>query len=393
MKSARKLAAFAALFFSIFSILSVPAFSQASGETIKARAVFVGDIMAHAEQLKAARYEASWDFKPQFRRVKPLIWKALAVGNLETVFAGDAYEFGGYPVFNTPDELASALDDLGMDIVTIANNHILDLGYDAAKRTADVLDRAGIFWTGLSAQEDPDEPLVVEYAGLRWAFVNFSCGSDNKASPAPGDLRLNLISEEAVVSALKRASSYEPDVTVAYLHWGLEYQYSPAQSQRKIAALCVQNGADIVVGSHPHVLQPLEITSNDKGYAAIAYSLGNFISSIRSASCERSVVLAVEIEKNERERARISRVSIAPTWVSAREANGRQIIEVVYAGTGGSFNHNALPETELATARRAGKQILEFLGASGQADKYGFYTLWDAVSPDKTPHPAREAPE
>jgi poly-gamma-glutamate synthesis protein (capsule biosynthesis protein) len=325
--------------------------------------------------------------------VKPLFWKALAVGNLETVFAGESHEFEGYPVFNTPDELASALADMEMDIVTLANNHILDLGHGAAGRTADVLDGAGIFWTGLSAQEDPDEPLVVEYAGLRWAFVNFSYGSNNKASPSPDDPRLNLITEEAVVSALERAASYEPDVTVACLHWGFEYQYSPAQSQRKLAALCVQNGADIVVGSHPHVLQPLEITSGDKGYAAVAYSLGNFISFQRSAPCERSVVLAVEVEKNDGERARISRVSAAPTWVSARDADGGRKIEIVYAGTGGPFNHSGLPETELASARHAGERVLEFLGASAEADKDGFYTLWDAASPDVTPRSARETPE
>ena len=325
--------------------------------------------------------------------MKPLFWKALATGNLETVFAGETHAFEGYPVFNTPDELASALADLEIDIVTLANNHILDLGYGAAGRTADVMDRAGIFWTGLSAQEDPDEPLVVEYAGLRWAFVNFSYGSNNKASPTSGDLRLNLISEETVTSALKRAASYEPDVTAAIFHWGLEYQYAPAGSQRNIATLCVQNGADIVVGSHPHVLQPIEITSGDKGYAAVAYSLGNFISFQRTAPCERSVVLAVEVEKNEGERARISRVSVAPTWVSARDENGRRIIEIVYAGTGGPFNHSGLPETELASARHAGERVLKFLGASGRPDKEGFYTLWNAVSPDETPRPTRETPE
>jgi poly-gamma-glutamate synthesis protein (capsule biosynthesis protein) len=387
LKSACRLVAFAALF------LSVMACSSASADTIKARVVFVGDIMVHTEQLEAARYETSWDFRPQFRRVRPLFWKALAVANLETVFAGDTYGFEGYPVFNTPDELASALSDLEIDIVTLANNHILDMGYDTAERTADVLDNAGIFWTGLSTQDDPDEPLVVEYAGLRWAFVNFSYGSNNKTTPASGDLRLNIISEKAVVSALQWAASYEPDVTVAVLHWGLEYQYAPARSQRNIAALCVQNGADIVVGSHPHVLQPFEITSGDKGYAAVAYSLGNFISFLRNAPSERSVVLAVEIEKNEGERARISRVSVAPTWVSARDANGRRIIEVVYAGTGGPFNHSGLPETELVSARYAGERVLEFLGASGQPDKEGFYTLWDAASPDATPRPARETPD
>ena len=117
-------------------------FAAAAGgdETIRARAVFVGDIMVHQEQLAAASNGTSWDFKPQIRRTLPLFWGSLAVGNLETVLAGKDKKFSGYPMFNTPDELTEALNYLGIDIVTLANNHIMDMGLDAAARTTNILD-------------------------------------------------------------------------------------------------------------------------------------------------------------------------------------------------------------------------------------------------------------
>ena len=134
-------------------LLSPAVVSCASGGngTVYARAIFIGDIMIHDQQLEAARYGASWDFKPQFHRVKPLFRRSLSIGNLETLFAGEEKKFTGYPKFNTPDELAAALSDLEIDIVMLANNHILDHGLDAALRTTKVLDDAGIFWTGLTS--------------------------------------------------------------------------------------------------------------------------------------------------------------------------------------------------------------------------------------------------
>ena len=362
--------------------------------TISARVVFVGDIMVHDQQLESARYGGAWDFKPQFRRVKPLFWRSLSVGNLETVFAGNEQEFSGFPAFNTPDELAAALADLEIDIVMLANNHILDHGFDAASRTTKVLDDSGIFWTGLVTQEDPDEPLVVEYSGLRWAFVNYSYGSNNKSEPdKPEDLRLNVISENAVASGLARALTYEPDITVAFFHWGLEYQYNPTRNQNNIAEICLENGADLVIGAHPHVLQPIEVTSSDRGYSVIAYSLGNFISYQRTKPWERSVILAIDVEKKPGERALVSRVSAAPIWVSARRGNDRERIEVMYAGDGGPFNHDGLPAGEIALAREAGRAVLDFLGASEEPDPAGFYTLWDAASPEIMPQKRRETPE
>jgi len=383
------------IFISIWAliVLSFTGVTYASGETVRATVVFVGDIMTHIQQLEAARFGATWDFEPQFRMVKPLFHNRLSVGNLETVFAGEKRKFSGYPLFNTPDELAGALLNLKIDVAMLANNHILDNGLDAALRTTKVLDGAGIYWTGLSSQYDPDAPLLVEHSGLKWAFINYSYGSNSPRKLSKSeDLRLNVINDEAITSSLRRAAAYEPDMTVAYFHWGAEYQYNPSKSQRHTAALCLENGANLVIGAHPHVLQPIEVVRSDKGYAVVAYSLGNFVSYQRTKPRERSVVLAVDVEKKPGERAVVSRVSIAPTWVSARREGGRRRIEVLYAGSG-ELNNTTPPMGELKNARAAGSAVLDFLGATGGADGEGFYTLWNSEAPDVLPKGRRKSPQ
>ena len=124
----------------------------------------------------------------------------------------------------------------------------------------------------------------------------------------------------------------------------------------------------------------------------MAYSLGNFISYQRTLPRERSVIMAVDFNKSQERTARVSRVSVAPTWVSVTRGNGGRLIEVVYAGESPRFNHAGLGVTSLKTAKTSGKAVLDFLGARGEADAEGFYTLWDAVSPDVLPKAGRKAP-
>jgi poly-gamma-glutamate synthesis protein (capsule biosynthesis protein) len=329
--------------------------------------------------------------------VKPLFDDALVVGNFETVLAGDKRGFAGYPMFNTPDELADALVDLGVNIVTLATNHILDKGPSGAERTAQTREDAGIKWTGLGVGGvGPNEPLVVEYAGLRWAFVNYAYGS-NTPIPSSDDgaegIHLNVISDDAIKEGLARDAS--PDITAACFHWGNEYQFTPTKRQRDAAALSIAEGADLVIGTHPHVLQPIEIGSSDHGYNLTAYSLGNFVSFQRTPPRERSLILAVDVQKNDCERARISRVSVAPTRVAATRPSGGRRVEVVYAGGGKRFNHSALPAGELKTARAAGRAVLEFVGVAdgSEPDEEGFYTLWSADYPDALPKARRKTPD
>jgi poly-gamma-glutamate synthesis protein (capsule biosynthesis protein) len=386
-----------AKFFLLFSIgfltLALVSAFRVDAEEAGVRVIFIGDVMAHQEQLNVAKRGDSWDFAPQFRRVKPLLGDALVVANLETVFAGEKRGFAGYPSFNTPDELAGELVDFGVDVVTLANNHILDRGSSGAARTIEVLAGAGIMWTGLgNGDVEQGEPLVFERAGFKWAFVNYTYGSNNPV-PSSGDIRLNVISDETVTEGIRKARLASPDVIAAFFHWGNEYQLVPTKRQRELAELSVREGANLVVGTHPHVLQPVEVTSSDRGFALVAYSLGNFVSNQRTLPRERSVILAVDVERAPDGGARLSRASVAPTHVLSAMRGGRRFIEVVYAGESPRFNHSGITEVEIRKTRLSGRAVLDFLGAASSPDDDGFYTLWNADFPDIPPAGRRKSPQ
>jgi poly-gamma-glutamate synthesis protein (capsule biosynthesis protein) len=320
------------------SSVSLPAIRKApdrsSSEIV--RVLFLGDIMAHGQQIKNAKTKDGYDFTRQFARIKPFLRKAMVVGNLETTFSGAKRKFTGYPAFNTPDELAEALVDLGVHVVTLANNHILDRGVSGVERTLEVLDDAGILWTGVSDRDiAPGQPLLVEYGGLRWAFVNFTYGSNQPLSKKnEREIGINVISEEAVKESLRAARELGPDVTVALFHWGNEYQLKPSAAQVKTAELAAAEGADLVIGTHPHVLQPVTMLPTDKGRTLVAYSLGNFIANQVTAPRERGMVLAAEFEKIEGGGARLVRASIAPllmTTICQRKGSGCSL-ELLYGG-------------------------------------------------------------
>ena len=382
-------------------LLSLSLSASASAFPLRARALFIGDIMAHKQQLDAAEARGTggaktWDFTPQFRRVKPLLKDALIVGNLETTFAGAAKGYAGYPSFNTPDSLTDALTDLGVRLVTLANNHILDRGAEGARRTVEVLDRAGILWTGLGLNGIPrNDALLVEHEGLRWAFVSYSYGSNRVLSSS--DVHLNVISESAISEGMARARALRPDLIVACFHWGQEYRFVPSDSQRKAAESALSHGAHLVIGTHPHVLQPMEVRLSPDGNGAdarlIAWSLGNFVSFQRTLPRERSCILAVEaVKPSEGESARLTRVSVAPTRVALVPSGKGRRAEVTYAGTGGSFNHAGLPASERDRNRTAGRRVLDFLGAAQEPDSEGFYTLWSAEEPGRLPVPRLKSP-
>ena len=375
----------------LFSVF-VPKYSCA--ET-RARFLFVGDIMAHQQQLDAARHKDSFDFSPQFRRIRPLIENDFLAGNLETVFAGTVSETGkklkysGYPMFNTPDSLADVLKDLGFDLLTLANNHIFDKGSAGAKRTAEVLDSADLTWTGLGFGEIPsNDAVILENGGIKAAFINHSYGSN--LFPKSNDVHLNLINEKDLTASLERAKSFSPDIIIACFHWGNEYHLKPNIHQKKAADIAFNNGADLIIGTHPHVLQPVEVKNLSGDFKAVAWSLGNFVSFQRTLPRERTCILAVEFAKNENA-TRLTKISIAPLWVIAP---GQKRTEITYAGsdenTIEALDFDGLSKNQLTKLRVIGQNVLDFLGAQNEADEFGFYTLWREESPDVFPEQRRK---
>ena len=360
------------------------------------------DIMIHQQQLDAAVYKGkdkskagTYDFNPQFRRIKPLIADAFLVGNLETVFAGAGrkLKYSGFPFFNTPDVFTETLNDLQIDLLTLANNHIFDRGAKGARRTTEVLDSADLNWIGLGLDDIPsNDAVILENDGIKAAFVNYSYGSNEW--PKSNDIHLNTISEENIRLGIERAKSLSPDVIIALFHWGNEYHFKPNIHQKNAADWAFTNGADLIVGTHPHVLQPVEvrIESEDK-VKAVAWSLGNFVSFQRTLPRERTCILSAEFVKDDNGFTRLVRLSAVPLYVVAP---GQKRTEVTYAGRNENIiemlNFEGLSKTQINNLHAIGKNVLDFLGAQNRFDDYGFNILWTEESFDVLPVSRRKSP-
>jgi len=301
-----------------------------------------GDAMSHMPQTRDA-YDSqagAYDYKPMIRFAKPWIEQAdYAVVNLETTFAGGP-DYSGFPAFNTPDALGDALKDAGFDLVSTANNHCLDRGYDGMVRTLDVLDNLGLAHVGTyrSAVERAAQNgvHVADVGGIKVAFLSYTYGTNgipvSKSHPDTVNiLHTDYMSEAQVLDTtriaddLAAAEALSPDLIAVIVHWGVEYQTTQNEHQEEIADFLFDHGADVILGSHPHVLQPMEtrtLTDRDgtthTGF--VCWSLGNFISSQNDEYTDTTVVLNLELTKNPNTGATdVTKVGYVPLYMLDRE--------------------------------------------------------------------------
>ena len=259
--------------------------------------VFLGDIMGHDTQIASALATGSpgYDYRPCFQYIKPYLTRAgLVIANLEVTLAGPPYT--GYPRFSSPDELAGALRESGFDILLTANNHALDRGREGFVRTLGQLDSGGILHTGTFADSGYRAlryPLLVEKNGIRIALLNYTYGTNGLNIDAPSVI--NRIDRPEIMADLHKAASAEPDFTIVAMHWGNEYEMTENEEQRELARFLFENGADVVIGSHPHVVQP--VRGSGKG-SLVVYSLGNLISNQRDRFRDGGIAFELELVKS-----------------------------------------------------------------------------------------------
>ena len=276
-------------------------------EDIKVKMSVIGDIMCHDTQYKDAYVSAtdSYDFSYVFSDIQKYIQVAdIAVGNLETTFAGKDRGYSNYPTFNTPEQLAYNLKTLGIDLLSTANNHSLDKSYKGIVSTLDFLDDAGIAHTGTyRTAEEQNQITIQNVNGITKAFLSFTYGTNGIPVPSGKEYCVNLIDEDLILSQINLAKEQNPDMICVFMHWGVEYQTKQNKEQEKLADLLFKNGVDVILGGHPHVLQPMEkreITLDDgttkDGF--IVYSLGNFISAQNKLPRQSSAILNIGITKN-----------------------------------------------------------------------------------------------
>ncbi|MBN1475092.1 MAG: CapA family protein [Syntrophaceae bacterium] len=296
----------------------------------------IGDVMVHGPQLQAAwnKKNKRYDFEEVFSQVKDFLWAAdLAIANLETTLPGRQKLYSSYPQFGSPDAIAVALKKAGVDIVNTANNHACDKGKLGLARTIKVLEKQGMIPLGTYSDKADYEKrriTVVELNNIRLAFLSYTYGVNDM--PIPQKAVVNLIDRQKISEDISLAREKNPDFIIVLIHFGTEYERYPDDFQKQTVNFLFQEGADIILGSHPHVLQPFELKFvtdkyGDKKQRLVIYSLGNFVSNQRNRYCDGGIIFNFTLSKEcsllKGSNLFIEDVNYIPTWVYV--ANNKKI--------------------------------------------------------------------
>ncbi len=293
-----------------------------------------GDIMCHSVQYNYARVKAdSFNFNPVFSQIKKYLDQSdFAFGNLETVTAGSQKGYSGYPFFNSPDEFIAAIKNAGFDLLSTANNHALDRGEAGVRRTIEELKLHHLYYNGtFLSQSDRDSIRIFDIRGIKVAFLAYTYGTNGNPIPKGKEYLINIIDTTKIRNDIKLARNNGSDIVLVHFHFGDEYQREPTEYQKEIVDQTIKAGADIIIGGHPHVLQPVKSyrtldSKMDSGF--VAYSMGNFISNQRWRYSDGGAILSFKLTKNfSTDSIKINQISYLPIWVFKGETStGKQYI-------------------------------------------------------------------
>lgn len=298
----------------------------------------IGDIMCHGPNYNDAYNSKTktYDFSTFFTQINSYISDAdISIGNLETTFAGGNKAYSGYPTFNSPPQLAQDVKDIGIDVLTTANNHSLDTGYSGLTNTIDELDELGISHTGtFKSEEDQNKILIKDVNGIKIAFLAYTYGTNGIAVPKGKEYCINLIDKDLIKSQLESAKELNPDIICVSMHWGIEYKIQQNSEQEELADFLFENGVDIILGSHPHVLEPMEkrtVTLDDgttkDGF--VIYSLGNFMSAQKDKYTKDSIILNLKVTKHSEGNITIDSYNYTPIYMQDNGTNATNRYEII----------------------------------------------------------------
>jgi poly-gamma-glutamate synthesis protein (capsule biosynthesis protein) len=294
--------------------------------------LFIGDIMGHDSQINAA-YDVSsksYNYDEVFAKVSPIFKKHdFAIANLEVTLAGKPFK--GYPQFSSPDELAVATKNSGINTLLTANNHSCDRGKQGIVRTIKVLDSLGINHTGTFLNSNERESLnllILSKNEIRVGILNYTYGTNGLSVPSP--TIVNRIDKIQMASDIEKSKAANLDKLIVVMHWGKEYSSYASSSQIDITHFLFDKGVDIIIGSHPHVIQPMEYYEKTKDHPEqlVAFSLGNFISNQRKRKTDGGAMVGITLTK-QRDETRISNSGYYLIWVNKPIVNGVKKFEVV----------------------------------------------------------------
>ena len=303
--------------------------STVTDTTARITLLFAGDLMQHITQINAARTAGdTYDYTDCFALVRPLIEEAdIAIGNFEVTLGGKPYR--GYPCFSAPDEYVLAIRDAGFDVLLTANNHCLDSGRKGLERTIRMLDSLGIPHCGTYATPEARQkeyPLLIEKKGFRLALLNYTYGTNGLVVKAPNVV--NYIDTAVIARDIVAAQAMQPDAIICCIHWGLEYQTLQNREQEQLADWLLAHGVTHIIGSHPHVVQPIEVRgTNDADRHLVVYSLGNYLSNMMKKNCDGGLMVTLELEKDSTTRMKDANYQLV--WVSRPVVSHKKVHRLI----------------------------------------------------------------
>lgn len=301
----------------------------------KIKLAATGDVLLHSRIYNICKKsDGTYDFKDKMAPAGELLKKGdISIVNLEALVAGEELGLSSFPKFNNPIELAENLKELGTDIVSNSNNHTLDFGVEGALKSIENLEKVGLPYVGShKSKKDQSEVRIIERNGIKCAFLSYTGVTLGNNPPKGKEYILNRIVKNQTkmirreIESLKKEKN--PDVVIVSVHFGREYPLLPVSSQKEVAASISDAGADIIIGHHPHVLQPAEWILNSRGKKTfVIYSLGNFYSGQKGLYRQIGGVLYLDITKssNKEGNIQISNPELELTFVDANRKAGYQM--------------------------------------------------------------------
>jgi poly-gamma-glutamate synthesis protein (capsule biosynthesis protein) len=310
----RKLLILTVIIFSEFSAYS----QNPENQPDKISLLFMGDIMGHDEQILSAENKETntFNYDEVFKYIREEISEAdIAIANFEVTLAGPPYK--GYPTFSSPAELAVACRDAGIDFFVTANNHAADRGKMGIISTLNKLDSLKIPHTGTFSDKsgrDSLYPLIINKNGKSLALLNYTYGTNGINVPRPAIV--NMLDKELIAADIDKAKEKNPDLIILFLHWGTEYDTIPSNSQSDLAEYFFSCGADLIIGSHPHVMQKMIWTkrNGEQKDKVMVYSLGNFVSNQRKSKTDGGAMVRIELEQ-QNDSLYVTNAGYYLTWV------------------------------------------------------------------------------
>ncbi len=332
-----------------------------------------GDVLIHVPIFNAAYSSASktYDFSNIFTCIKDKIESYdYFVANLETTLAGNenGRKYTGYPCFNTPDAIVDALKSAGVDCLLTANNHCYDTGSTGVKRTQETVKAAGLDYTGTRQSQSGKKYLVKDVNGINIGMICYTyetktSGENRKAlngilvDEASAGLINSFAYEKLdkfytdIKSQISKMKKEGADVLVAYLHWGNEYQLEANSYQKEIAQKLCDLGVDVIIGGHPHVVQPVDlITSTDGKHKMVCvYSMGNMVSNqrrnlmgLKTGNTEDGMIFEMTVSKYSDGSVYFEKINVVPTWVNLYTSGGKSVYSIVPLDGDFSANKDSL---------------------------------------------------